>query len=102
VRGIAPIYAVSHPLEGLGPKDENGSFWIKRDAYPTFYLGIQMLRGRIKYDATQKKSFSARESRIDGTIIIICTGQDEFYYRLDGEDVASEAQLAERLLTRLF
>lgn len=95
-------YAVAHPAEGLRPKDEGASFQIIRQTFPTFFLNIQMLRGGIKYDATQRKSSSAHDDREEGTIVIICTGQDEFYYRLHGEDMASEAQLAERLLSRLF
>lgn len=95
-------YAASHPAMALAPKDEPGAFQVRRGDYPTFFLQMHSQRGSISYIATQRKNASGRDSRNEGTITIICTGHDHFYYRLDGEDIASEAELAERLLTRLF
>jgi hypothetical protein len=95
-------HSSEHVAAGLAAKDEGGSFQVRRSAYPTLFLQIQAQRGFISYVAVQRKAASGRDSRNEGAIVIVCAGQDQFYYRLDGDDIASEAQLAEHLLARLF
>jgi hypothetical protein len=100
--GALQQYASSHAAAALSAKAEESSFRISRSAFPAFFLQIQIQRGAIGYTATRRKNASARDDRVSGTIVIFCAGQDQFYYRLDGDDIASEVQLAQHLITGLF
>jgi hypothetical protein len=100
--GALRLYASSHATAALNAKAEESSFRISRSVFPTLFLQIQIQRGAIGYVATRKRNTSAGEDRVSGTIVVFCAGQDQFYYRLDGDDIASEVQLAQHLLTGLF
>jgi hypothetical protein len=91
-------YAALHSEAGLTPKEEGSSFRLSRGSFPTLFLQIQMQRGAINYTVTRRQNASGRDDRAAGIVVIVCTGQDHFYYRLDGEDIASEADLVQRLI----
>ena len=75
---------------------------VKYERFPTFWLQISFGTSGFSVIQTIKKSSSAQEIRKEFTILIIGKSQDEFYYRIDGEDKTSESEVSEYLLAPLF
>ena len=63
---------------------------------------MAMGRSGIQYVETRKASSSNAPKKREGTIPIIGKAQDDFYYRIDGQEYASEAEASEHLLKPLL
>jgi|SRR5438128_1124523 len=78
---------------------------VKHDgSFPSLFLEIRLAEAQAHLDCirSQKKNSSASDRREEKTIPIIAKGQDAFFYRIDGEDVASEDEASSRLLKPLL
>jgi hypothetical protein len=80
-------------------------FIVRHSPFPSFELTASAQHGSsgtIPYTGHRKNSSSAHEEKIEGNITVIAKGQDQFYYRLDGTDYASERAVSRELLRNLL
>jgi hypothetical protein len=85
-------------------RESPNAFQVLHEGYPVLFFQIQALpeRAIISCVETRRKHTDVTDSRREWDIRIICTAQDKIYYRLDGEDYASEAVVSEILLDPLL
>jgi hypothetical protein len=76
---------------------------VNADLFPFFWLCIEPGKSGIKVSQTSKKSSSSQPNELlESEVLIISKRQDENYYRIEGYDHASEADVSEHLLRPLL
>jgi hypothetical protein len=80
----------------------SGSFEVKHPRYPAFWLQLSLEGATITYMVRQKLSDSATEVADEGTIPIGTNGQDDYFYRVNGENILDASEVSERLLRPLL